>query len=121
MQAILLAAICAAQADATAIRVRLDRLTLKEAEQLNGRLVVAQLTVTTPATTGGNGKNLVTIVDTDGPDGAERSVYLRGNRLYDADRGAKLVVIGRLRVVRHPPSIINGVAFSGFTEIRVEE
>jgi hypothetical protein len=48
-------------------------------------------------------------------------VILRGNRLHDADRGAKVVVMGRLRVIRHPPSTINGVMFSGFTEIRIEE
>jgi hypothetical protein len=56
MHALILTAIVAPQPDATALRVRLDRITLKEAEQLNGRFVVAQLPVTAPPFTWARGK-----------------------------------------------------------------
>jgi hypothetical protein len=121
MHALILTAIIAAQPDTAAIRVRLDKITLKDAEQLNGRFVVAQLPVAKPSYTWGEGKNLVTVIGTDGPGAAERTAVLRGDRLHDADLGAKVVVMGRLRVIRHPPSVIGGKKFAGFTEIRIEE
>jgi hypothetical protein len=48
-------------------------------------------------------------------------VVLKGNRLADADLGAKVTVTGTLKVIRHPASTINGKTFSAFTEIRIEE
>jgi hypothetical protein len=67
MRVLILAAIVATQPDATALRVRLDRITLKEAEQLNGWFVVVQLPVTAPPFTWGEGENLVTVIGTQGP------------------------------------------------------
>ena len=32
-----------------------------------------------------------------------------------------LTVVGTLRVIKHPPAVINGRPFSAFTEIRVTE
>ena len=48
-------------------------------------------------------------------------MVLKGNRLHDADRGAKVTVVGTLRVIRHADSTIGSKTFSGFTEIRIEE
>jgi hypothetical protein len=35
--------------------------------------------------------------------------------------GAKVTVMGKLRVIRHPATKIDGKEFVGFTEIRIEE
>lgn len=62
----------------------------------------------------------MTVIGTDGPRD-ERSAVLRGDGLHDVDLGAKVVVMGTLRVIRHPLSVINGKKFAGFTEIWIEE
>jgi hypothetical protein len=64
-----------------------------------------------------DGLTLVGVEDQD--DGTERTAVLRGEH-FDIDQGRRLVVTGRLLVIDHPPTVINGTAFPGFTEIRVE-
>ena len=84
--------------------------------------MVIRFTVATPAVTQGTGANLRTVVGSaDRGDGAEWSVFLKGNRLYDADDGAKLKVTGRLRVIKHPAAVVNGVRVDTWTEVRVTE
>jgi hypothetical protein len=74
----------------TVVRVKLETITLAAAERLDGKAVVATFTVSS-AYTWGAGKNLRTVV---GPVGGtmdvERTVVLKGNRLHDADQGAKV-------------------------------
>ena len=48
-------------------------------------------------------------------------MFLKGNRLYDADDGAELAVTGRLRVIRHAAVVIDGVRVNAWTEVRVTE
>ena len=121
MCAILLAALFAAQPGEPTVVVKFDALTLKDAERLNGKLVAATFTVGAPSYTWGERKNLITVTAPESTDGNERTVILKGNRLHDADKGAKVTVVGTLRVIRHPDSTIGTTTFRGFTEIRIEE
>jgi hypothetical protein len=100
MHILILAALFAAQPGETIARVKLDALTLDEAQQLDGRLVAAQFTVGKPGYTWDEGAKLVTVVGVTGPDFTERTVMLKGNRLHDTDVGAKVTVMGNLRVIR---------------------
>ena len=119
MHPLLLAALFCAQPDETVAVVKLDTITLKDAEQLDGKPVVATFTVATVPYTWGEGKNLRTVT---APAGAlERTVILKGNRLHDADRGAKVTVVGTLRVIHHSGATIGAMTFAPWTEIRIEE
>jgi hypothetical protein len=122
MHALLLAALFSAQPQLdTVVRVKLETITLADAERLDDKVVVATFTVAS-AYTWGAGKNLCTVVGpVGGTMGVERSAVLKGNRLHHADQGAKLTVVGTLRVIRHLESTIGFKTFSGFTEIRIEE
>jgi len=51
----------------------------------------------------------------------EWTVALKGDRLHDADDGAKLTVTGRLRVIRHAAVVVNGVRVGAWVEVRVTE
>jgi DNA replicative helicase MCM subunit Mcm2 (Cdc46/Mcm family) len=62
----------------------------------------------------------VTIVGP-GRDGAEWSVFLKGNRLDDVNPGDRLKVRGVLRVIEHPPARVNGMMVPAWTEVRVTE
>jgi hypothetical protein len=109
-------------ANEAVVRVRFDTLALKDAEKLNGKLVVTTFTVGSPAYTWGEGKNLITVIaPKPAASSEERTVILNGNRLHDADMGAKVTVVGTLRVIHHPASTIGTTTFSGFTEIRIRE
>jgi hypothetical protein len=122
MYAFILAALFSAQPQSdTVVRVKLETITLEDAERLNGKAMVATFTVAS-AYTWGEGKSLRTVVGpVGGTMGVERSAVLKGNRLHDADQGAKVTVVGTLRVIRHPESTIGTKTFSGFTEIRIAE
>jgi hypothetical protein len=62
----------------------------------------------------------LTLIGTgDQDDGAERGAVLTGEHL-DVRPGGRLVVTGRLLVIDHPPCMINGTAFPGYSEIRIE-
>jgi hypothetical protein len=52
-------------------------------------------------------------------DDLHRAVWFLGQPEIDATR--PLTVRGRLFVIPHKPSVINGTAFEGFTEIRLTE
>lgn len=100
--------------------MKVETLTLKDAERLDGRLVVATFTVGAPAYTWGEGKNLRTVT-APRAGSTDRTVVLKGNRLHDADLGARLTVLGTLRVVRHPAGMIGAMPQGAWTEIRIEE
>jgi hypothetical protein len=100
MHALILAALASAPTDEPALVVKLDTLTLKDAERLDGRFVVTTFTVGFPAYTWGEGANLFTVA---APRGSVGSAHLKGNRLHDTDTGARVTVLGTLRVVRGPP------------------
>ena len=122
MHALILAAPFSAQPQPdTVARVKLETFTLADAQRLDGKAVVATFTVAS-AYTWGEGKTLRTVVGpTNAAMGVERTAILKGNRLHDADQGAKVTVVGTLRVIRHADSTIGTKTFSGFTEIRIEE
>jgi len=118
----LLALSTIAQPGESAAPVKFDTITLKEAEQLNGAAVTIRFTVATPAYTGGEGAKLCTIVGpADRGDGAEWTVALKGDRLHDADDGAKLTVTGRLRVITHAAAVVGGVTVPEWVEVWVTE
>ena len=122
MCAILLASgMFAAQPGEPTVVVKFDALTLKDAERLNGKLVAATFTVGAPSYTWGEGKNLRTVTAPRSADGAERTVILKGNRLHDADKGAKVTVVGTLRVIRHPSATVGQMDLGAWTELRIEE
>ncbi len=121
MCAILLAALFAAQPGEPTVVVTFDALTLTDAERLNGKLVAATFTVGAPSYTWGEGKNLRTVTAPRSADGAERTVILKGNRLNDTDTGAKVTVVGTLRVILHPPATVGQMDLGAWTELRIEE
>ncbi len=111
-----------AQTGETAASVKFDSIALKDAERLDGAAVTIRFTAATPAVTHGEGANLRTIVGAaDRNDGAEWTVSLKGNRLRDADDGAKLTVTGRLQVIRHASAVVGGVRVEAWTEVPVTE
>ena len=107
----------------TATRLRFDALSPADAERLDGTLVGAQFVVGAPPFTWDRGAEQITVVaPADGPDpNVTRTVVLRGDRLDDADLGARVALWGVLRVVRHPAATVGGVRIAAWTEIRIEE
>ncbi len=79
--------------------------------------MVASLVVAKPAYTWG-GRTVLGAEDR--PDGAERGVVLKGDRL-DVKEGEKLTVRGVLRVIDHPAEIVNGTVVPGWVEIRITQ
>jgi hypothetical protein len=120
MAPLVLAALPCAQPDETVVRVKLEAIALREAERLNGKAVVATFTVGKPCFTWGEGKGLRTVTAPAGG-GTERTVVLKGNRLHDADRGARVTVVGTLRVIRHPAGTVGSMQLGEWTEIRIVE
>jgi hypothetical protein len=94
----------------------LHAITLERDRQLHGQTVTALVRVDKPPLTW-DGLTLIGCEDQE--DGAERGAVLTGEHL-DVRQGGRLVVTGRLLVIDHQPSTINGTAFPGFTEVRVE-
>jgi hypothetical protein len=94
-------------------------LAVADARQFDGKRVVVQFTAAPPYTWRTGGK-LVTVT---GPakDDAEWSVALAGNRLSDAGEGARLKVTGVLKVIEHPPTVVNGKMVPAWTEVRLTE
>jgi hypothetical protein len=117
-----LAALLAGQPRDDVAPLLFDTISPKAAAALHGQRVTITFTPALPAYTWGKGKRLVTVADPADIDDVERSVFLKGNRMLDADESReRLTVRGTLRVIYHPPSVINGTTFEGFTEVRVEE
>jgi hypothetical protein len=109
----------------------LDGLTARQVAQLDGRRVQLVFTVGTPAYLWERGRATLTVV---GPAdrgevpsakregfGAEWSVVLTGDRLANADDGARLEVVGTVRVIRHPAAVVGGALVAEWTEVRVCE
>lgn len=46
---------------------------------------------------------------------------LKGNRLNDVREGDRLRVRGVLKMIDHPPAIVNGKLAPGWVEVRVVE
>jgi len=101
--------------------VQVETLTRADLERFDGKTVVTTVTVDKPACTWGAGKNLRTVFGPKSVSHEDLSIVLKGNRLRDTDRGAKVTVVGALRVIWHQESTINGRTFAGFTEVRIEE
>ncbi len=117
--ALLLALGVPAQPGDTAAPVKFDTISPTDAERLDGAAVTIRFTVATPAYTLGEGAKLCTIVGpADRGDGAEWSVFLKGDRLHDAYDGVKLTVTGRLRVIKHASAVVDGVRVDAWTEVR---
>lgn len=110
-----------AAAQPIAAPIPFDAITLERAAELDGRPVTVTFTSARPAYTWGEGKGVRTWCGPAEGDDVERTVSLRGNRLAQADEGAKLRVSGRLRVIRHPTAVVGGLEVPAWTEIRVEE
>src|SRR5437773_2066781 len=87
------------------------------ARALDGRLVAANFLVAKPSYTL-RGFTMLGAADRD--DGAERGAVLRGNRL-DIQEGKRVTVIGVLRMLDHPPGVVNRVFVLGWVEIRVRQ
>jgi hypothetical protein len=122
MYTLALTALLSAQpADEVVIRVKFDTLTVKDAEHLDGKTVVTTFTVGGPPFTWGEGKNLHTVTAPKSNGAVDRTVILKGNRLHDADLGAKLTVVGTLRIIRHPARMVGTMALGPWTELRLEE
>lgn len=48
-------------------------------------------------------------------------MVLKGDRLADLGDGLRLKVTGRLRVIRHPAAVVEGMAVEKWVEVRIEE
>ncbi|HJZ56311.1 MAG TPA: hypothetical protein VKE74_15200 [Gemmataceae bacterium] len=117
MSAVLLAALLAAQPEP--YRIDLVTITLDDARTLNGKRVRVSFTTGKPS----YALNGVTVTgptdqENDGED-VSRGVILRGEQIIDL--GARVEVVGQLRVIDHPARIVNGVPVPGWVEVRVEE
>ena len=99
----------------------LDTITIERARMLDGKLVSATFLVAKPSYTwrDGNGGVLTILGAADRDDGAERGAVLKGNRL-DIAEGKRVTLVGVLRVIDHPPDVVNRVLVPEWTEIRVE-
>jgi hypothetical protein len=42
-------------------------------------------------------------------------------RLPDVEMGKRVAVLGKLRVIEHPPGFVGGVLVPGWVEVRVDE
>ena len=98
-------------------QVSLDGITVERARTLHGKLVVASFLVAKPNYTL---RSQTMIGAADHEDGVERGAVLKGNRL-DIEMGLQTHVIGRLRVIDHPPALVNGRFVPAWVEIRVEQ
>jgi hypothetical protein len=96
-------------------------ITIKDAERLDGKTVVTTFTVGAAPFTWGEGKNLHTVTAPKSNGAVDRTVILQGNRLHDSDLGAKLTVVGTLRVIKHPAGMVGAMAQGPWTELRIEE
>ena len=76
---ILATLLCTQPADDLVVRVRIEALTLADAERLDGKTVVTTFTVAKPAFTWGEGKKLRTFVGPKEGGGEDRMVVLKGN------------------------------------------
>src|SRR5262249_7381984 len=97
--------------------VHLAALTPPAAEKLHGRLVSVWVQVGKVPVTTDDGRTLIGPADTDD---VERVVILKGERL-DVNPGDRLVVAGKLRVIRHAAHRVHVVVVDGGEEIRFEE
>lgn len=97
--------------------ISLDGISIEHARSLRGKLVAASFLVAKP-----NdivlGRTVIGAADRD--DGAERIALLKGKRL-DKEVGQRVTVIGKLRVIDHPPYFAGRELVPRWLEIRVEE
>jgi hypothetical protein len=120
MHALIFAALFSAQPiDETVVAVNVATITMKDAERLNGKLVVATFLVGTESYTWGAGTNLITVT---GPrsSACDRTVHLKGDRLDGTDQGKRVTVLGTLRVVRVPAAATDK-NFTETTDVRIVE
>ena len=96
--------------------IALDELSLPDAVAESGRRVVVSVQFDKPAYEW-NGYTIVGCADH--PDGIERGAMLVGERLIAADE--RILVVGKLKVVQHAPTVVNGVAVPVWSEIVVVE
>ena len=120
MNALILAAVLAAQPDAT---VAFDTLTLDDPVRLKDTHVTVAFEVGRPAYTWVLNGAIYTVC---GPeevpgDGTERTAVLRGDRLADAQEGKTVKAEGFVRVVYHLLTVVNGVQIPAWAEVRFEE
>ena len=94
----------------------LDTITVERARMLHGKLVVASFLVAKPNYTL-RGRTILGAADRD--DGAERGAVLEGRR-FDIGEGERVTMVGMLRVIDHPPCVVNRQFVPGWVEIRVE-
>lgn len=92
--------------------VELGTITVADARQLSGHLVSATFVVGCPPDT----QDETTVIGCEAG-GVERTAFVAKNWRLDA--GDEVTVEGELRVIQHPPSIINGTKFPGFVEVRI--
>ncbi|VTU02460.1 unnamed protein product [Gemmataceae bacterium] len=97
--------------------IDLGALSLERAHTLDGRTVTVTLLVQKPAYSL-LGRTAIGAADRD--DGSERGAVLLGRRL-DVREGERLVVRGRLDVIRHRADVVNGTVVPAWIEIRVTE
>ncbi|WP_439631441.1 hypothetical protein [Gemmata sp.] len=95
----------------------LGSMSIDRARTLDGQRVAVTFIVAKPVYTL-NGFTIVGAADRD--DGAERVAVLVGRRL-DVKEGGRIVVAGRLRVIRHRGDGVAGVVVPAWDEIRVSE
>ena len=94
--------------------VDLNALSPADALKLDGLPVLASVEVVNPP----DALDGVTFFGDDtNPDGWSRTVHLTGDQ--NIEQGERVTVVGRLRVLPHPPTVIDGTAFPGFAEVRV--
>lgn len=94
--------------------IELDKIAVADAKNLQGHLVPTTFTITAPPDT----QDGVTVIGCEAG-GVERTALLPENWRLNA--GDEVTIEGELRVIEHAPSVINGVRFPGFTEIRVRD
>src|SRR5207249_4831309 len=90
--------------------ISLESITVERARALDGKLVAASFVVTKPSYTL-LGCTVLGAADRD--DGAERGAVLKGNRL-DIPGGKRVTVIGVVRVIDHPPGVVDRAFVPGW-------
>src|SRR5262245_15863552 len=97
--------------------IPLERLSIDQAQTLNGQEVTVTFIVAKPTYTW-KGRTIIGAADQ--PDDVERGADLKGER-YDVKEGKLITVTGKLRFIHHPPAFVGVVLVEAWYEIRVEE
>jgi hypothetical protein len=91
----------------------LDRLSVEEAERLDGKTVTCRVQLATSSTEFEEWY----VYESRTLDEVQRTVYFW---MKPKDETKPLMVKGKLRVIRHRPRIIQGFGFEGFVELWIE-